>query len=383
MKKYLYSLILATLVLGTPLSTFAESSASNAPTGHGYEFAGNGKRQFDCLNSLYTPQQLPDQALDISQQQAALQLALQRQRDVLATAKSWQSADLNLSPAQLIYVADKIAHLPARPQLAQLTEHLSPHLLQGEDGCGNTQFTAYFAPLIKVKARPDAQFKYPIYRKPATWKTDHAPSRAEIDQQGALNGLGLEIAYAENLLDIYFLQVQGSGLAHFMDTGEKLTLQFGGQNGLPYSSLGRLLVEKGHVPADQISLNAIREFFTKQPDLMNEYLARNQSYTFFEKVQAGPKGSLNTEVVPEVSIAVDPKIIPLGAVLLAEIPLLNTQGEFIGHAYRILIAQDTGGAIKGAGHVDMFMGTGPEAQAKASNLHHYGRLWLLLPRKKD
>lgn len=100
----------------------------------------------------------------------------------------------------------------------------------------------------------------------------------------------------------------------------------------------------------------------------------------FDKVKTGPKGTLSTEVAPEVSIAVDPSIIPLGSVLLAEIPLINDQGAFVGHDYRLLIAQDTGGAIKGPGHVDLFMGTGPEAQAKASHLHHYGRLWLLLPR---
>jgi membrane-bound lytic murein transglycosylase A len=381
MNKYIGFWVLFALMLCTPLLSWAETGSTPTVTGHGYEFAGNGKRSFDCLNSLYTPQQLPDQALDISAQQSALKRALQQQRPVLANAKNWQSGQINLSPTQLRQIADRIAALPGKLQLAQLTQHLHPYLLKGEDGCGNTQFTAYFAPLIKVKAKPDSQYKYPIFRKPAAWPAGHIPTRAEIDSQGALKGLGLEIGYAESLLDIYFLQVQGSGLAHFVDTGEKLTFQFGGQNGLPYSSLGRFLVEQGHVPADKISLNAIRDFFSQRPELMPDYLARNQSYTFFDKVKTGPKGTLSTEVVPEVSIAVDPSIIPLGAVLLAEIPLLNDQGEFVGHAYRLLVAQDTGGAIKGPGHVDLFMGAGPEAQAKASNLHHYGRLWLLLPRK--
>lgn len=379
MKKYTHFGILWALMISSSWPSFAQSASSPAATGHGYDFAGNGKRAFECLHSLYTPQELPDQALSAVPQQD-LQLALQRQRAALAAAKAWHGGDVNLSPAQLLQVADTVAALPATPKLSQLTRHLQPYLLQGEDGCGNTQFTAYFAPLIQVKAKPDAQFKYPIYRKPAAWPTGQAPSREDIDQKGALKGLGLEIAYAESLLDIYFLQVQGSGLAQFVDTGEKLTLQFGGQNGLPYSSLGRLLVEKGHVPADQISLNAIRDFFARQPGLMVEYLNHNPSYTFFDKVKTGPKGTLNTEVVPEVSIAVDPGVIPLGSVLLAEIPLINEKGEFVGHDYRLLIAQDTGGAIKGPGHVDLFMGAGPEAQAKAGHLHHYGRLWLLVPR---
>lgn len=368
-------------MLASSLLPLSVVPALAAPAGQGYEFAGNGKRPFDCLNQLYTPQQLADQPLGLADQKPALHLALQRQRAVLTKAKSWQAEGLSLAPAQLRQVAETIARLPAQASLGQLTRELTPYLLKGEDGCGNTHFTAYFAPLIEVKSKPDAVFKFPLYRKPASWPQGKVPSRAEIDQQGVLKGLGLEIGYAASLLDIYFLQVQGSGLAHFLDTGEKITFQFGGQNGLPYSSLGRLLVDKGHVPADQISLNAIRDFFSRQPELMPEYLSHNASYTFFDKVKAGPKGTLSTEVVPEVSIAVDPAFIPLGSVLLAEIPQLNAQGQFVGHAYRLLVAQDTGGAIKGPGHVDLFMGIGPEAQAKASNLHHYGRLWLLLPRK--
>ncbi|MBT9547144.1 MAG: murein transglycosylase A [Candidatus Sericytochromatia bacterium] len=352
-----------------------------APAGQGYEFSGNGKRQFACLSQLYTAAQLDDMPLLLTDQKSALQLALLRQRSVLTHAKPWQSEGLNMTSAQLLQVAETVAQLPDQTSLGALSRQLTPYLLKGEDGCGNTHFTAYFAPLIQVKSKPDAQFKYPVYRKPAKWPQGKVPSRADIDQQGALQGLGLEIGYAASLLDIYMLQVQGSGLAHFLDTGEKITFQFGGQNGLPYSSLGRLLVDKGHVPADQISLNAIRDFFAKQPELMPEYLSRNASYTFFDKVKAGPKGTLSTEVVPEISIAVDPAFIPLGSVLLAEIPRLNAQGEFIGHAYRLLVAQDTGGAIKGPGHVDMFMGIGPEAQAKAGFLHHYGRLWLLLPKQ--
>lgn len=372
---------LSRLLLASSLLSLLGGPVFAAPAGQGYEFSGNGKREFTCLSQLYTAAQLDDMPLLLTDQKSALQLALQRQRSVLAHAKPWQAEGLHLTPAQLRQVAETVAQLPDQTSLAALSRQLSPYLLKGEDGCGNTHFTAYFAPLIQVKSKPDAQFKYPVYRKPAKWPQGKVPSRADIDQQGALQGLGLEIGYAASLLDIYMLQVQGSGLAHFLDTGEKITFQFGGQNGLPYSSLGRLLVDKGHVPADQISLNAIRDFFAKQPELMPEYLSHNASYTFFDKVQAGPKGTLSTEVVPEVSIAVDPAFIPLGSVLLAEIPRLNAQGEFVGHVYRLLVAQDTGGAIKGPGHVDMFMGIGPEAQAKAGFLHHYGRLWLLLPKQ--
>ncbi len=355
-------------------------SAAPEATGKGYEFEGNGKRDFDCTQTVYTPDSPPAGQMSLGPQKRALEWALRQQKPRLAKAAPWSSEGLNLSASQLKHVAKQVTALPEPFTMQDLNRHLQAYLIQGEDGCGNTHFTAYFAPLIQVKAKADAQFKYPLYRKPDSWPGGSPLSRQQIDGDKALAGLGLEIGYAESLLDIFLLQVQGSGVAEFIDTGEKVTFQYSGQNGLKYASLGRYLVEQNYVPADKISLNAIREFFDAQPEKLETFLYVNPSYTFFTKVKAGPKGTLNTEVVPRVSIAVDPKFIPLGSVLLAEIPKLNDQGEFLGHQFTLLVAQDTGGAIKGPGHVDLYMGEGLKAQKLASNMHHYGRIWLLLPK---
>ena len=349
--------------------------------GHGYDFEGNGKRERPCFSEVYTRdgQTLPPASIAIQTDGHLLKQALQRQLTPLKKHRNkvWRKADLRTSGAQQLRQTRSLLELKTPLKVKDL-ERYTPYLIQGEDGCGNTQFTGYFSPALQVKAKPDAVYKYPLYKAPSRWPGGKPLTRAEIIA-GKLAGRGLELAYSKSLLDNYFLQVQGSGLAEYVDTGERVTLQFGGQNGMAYRSLGRYLVEKGHVPAEAISLDAIRDFFEKHPEKMVDYLNINPSFVFFTKRKQGPTGSLSTEVVPDVSIAVDPAFIPLGSVLLAEVPLLDEQGQFVKHELRLLVAQDTGGAIRGTGHVDIYMGAGQKAQNKASRLHHYGRLWLLLP----
>lgn len=359
--------------------------AKNDPQelGHGYDFEGNGKRDLPCFSSVYAKQALPAAQTPLRLDKARLSQALKQQIAVLRLnpTKSWRSEQLSLNHRQLMALSEKVLHQSEPMTIQDLSQFAEPYLIQGEDGCGNTHFTAYYSPVLQVKARPDDVYKYPLYRKPVSWPQGKALTRAQIDQDKALAGLGLELAYSDSLLDNFFLQVQGSGLAEYLDTPERVTLQYGGQNGLTYSSVGRYLVDHGYIAAEDISLKAIRAFFDQHPDKLEPFLYTNQSYVFFDKKKQGPRGSLHTEVVPRISIAVDPTFIPLGAVLLAEIPQLDDQGNFKGHQLTLLVAQDTGGAIKGTGHVDMYMGAGKKAQDMASNMHHYGRLWLLIPRK--
>ena len=379
-KHFLLSILLLSTYLITNLS-LAPSQAKSV--GHGYDFEGNGKRGRPCFSSVYTQDNLtlPAKEQVISTPFDTLQKALKRQ--VLPLNKNankrWQKAGLKISARSQLKQTHALLTHKKRLQVKDLTAHYKPYLIRGEDGCGNTQFTGYFSPVLQVKSKPDKIYKYPLYKRPRLWPRGKALTRAQIIQ-GGLDGRGLELAYSKSLLDNYFLQVQGSGLAEYIDTGERITLQYGGQNGLKYRSLGRYLVDNQYVAAENISLDAIRNFFQKHPDKMVPFLNINPSFVFFNKRKQGPTGSLNTEVVSEVSVAVDPAFIPLGSVLLAEIPKLDAAGRFLKHELRILVAQDTGGAIRGTGHVDIYMGAGQKAQNKASHLHHYGRLWLLLPR---
>ncbi len=250
--------------------------------------------------------------------------------------------------------------------------------LNGKDGRGNVQFTAYFTPIIKARRSADEEYRFALYKKPALKLADDLyPTREEIDGQGVLLGKNLELAYIKNPFDAFTMQVQGSGLVVFEDGTSKL-LAFDGRNGHPYVSIGRLLVEDGHIAANQISLDNIGQWFEKNPDKLEHYLYQNPSYIFFKAKGQEPKGSTGVALVPLHSIAVDPEVIPYGSILLAKVPILNDKNQLASHEWRLLFAHDTGSAIKGTGHVDLYMGIGDEARRKSSALHHYGEIWLLL-----
>ncbi|MEJ2045568.1 MAG: murein transglycosylase A [Reinekea sp.] len=256
---------------------------------------------------------------------------------------------------------------------------LKLYQLQGADKRGNLQYTGYYVPVMKVSRTPNEQYKYPLYRKPPKDAFDGLmPDREQIDFGGALQGMGLEIAYSDSLIDNFFLQVQGSGVVEYAD-GKQSLLSWGGGNGHPYKSLGKILIAKGEIAKDKISATAIKNWLSNHPDQQQELLGQNPSYLFFTEREGNPVGAANVPLTPGYSIAVDPSVIPLGSVLLGLIPVLDDEGRLIRHEYRFLLAQDKGAAIKGPGHVDIYYGIGEQAHNNANALKHFGRLWLLLP----
>ncbi|CUB04650.1 3D domain/MltA specific insert domain [Marinomonas fungiae] len=256
---------------------------------------------------------------------------------------------------------------------------LSAHQIAGMDQRGNVQITGYYVPIMSVRHQPDEIYKYPLYRKPNLPKGTPLPSREQIDFEGALDGQGLEIAYTSSLVDNFFLHVQGSGMVEFED-GERRLLSWGGVNGHAYRSIGKILIERDEIPRAEMSAQAIREWLAAHPEQMREVMSTNPSYLFFSEGLTQPVGAANVPLTPLYSVAVDPKVIPLGSILLGEVPKLNAQGELVGHEFRLLLAQDKGGAIKGPGHIDWYQGIGEEAHFHAGQLKHFGRVWLLLPR---
>lgn len=247
--------------------------------------------------------------------------------------------------------------------------------IKGEDGLGNVHFTGYFTPRLEARKKPDEKFRYPIYGLPSG---KNLPSREKIDQAGALAGKRLEIAYTSSLLDNFFLSVQGSGILDYGD-GKTEQIGFVGGNGHPYKSVGKMLVENGSIPAEKISLRSIRKWFAAHQEQLIPTLNRNPSYTFFKIRPTEITGAAGVPLAPMHSVAVDKSFIPYGACLLGEIPILDDHGRLAGHELRFLFAHDTGGAIRGPGHLDLYVGTGCEAGDRAGDLHHYGRLWLILP----
>lgn len=258
---------------------------------------------------------------------------------------------------------------------------LDAHQIWGQDRRGNVLFTGYYTPIVQVRKTPDEEYLFPIYERPNEW-IGPLPTRAEIEGGGALDGLDLEIAFANNKLDIYSMQIQGSGFVEFPD-GDQELLSYNGTNRHPFRSIEKYLLSRKDWNISNISPAGIRNFFQENPHLVDSVLFHNPSYTFFKPLHTQPKGAGSVPLTPNLSIAVDRRYIPLGSCLLAAIPIFNKgKTRVIGHEFRLLLAQDVGGRINGPGHVDLYFGTGPENKARASSLKNYGRLWLLLPKQK-
>lgn len=365
------------------LALLVSFSSSAEQLGKGYDFEGNGKRENTCNLPNYSQRSNDDAVVFLGDMKWQLDQAItnQLERWKKSTPKDWSKDDVNFNASDLKDVSEKVLALQDGFSLSQLDEQFSLKLLAGEDGCANTHFTGYFTPILRVSSKRRGKYIYPLYRKPIRWDKDKPLTRKEIDYKYSLANQGLELAYAADPISVYFLHVQGSGYAEFVDLGKRKTLQYAGKNGLGYKSIGRHLVETKAIPADKISLESIRTYLTKNPDKQEEIFSFNPSYTFFDLLDKKPMGSQGTEVVAGVSIAVDPKFIPLGAILLAQIPILDEKLKVEDYEYRLLVAQDTGAAIKGIGHVDLYQGAGVSAAEAAGSLHHYGRLWLLTPKK--
>ena len=255
--------------------------------------------------------------------------------------------------------------------------------LAGKNGRGNVQFTGYYAPTLKVRAQPNSTYRYPIYAYPDDWK-GALPSRAAIDSKGALAGRGLEIAYAADPVDIYYLQVQGSGYIEFAESGARKYIGFAGTNQRRYRSMETALLNRDDLKPKRVNQSYLKKFLAGvSPEVRQEVLNANPSYTFFEIRNSKVEGAGGVPLTGGYSVAVDPKIIPLGSTLLAAVPVFGERGKVTHHEYRLLFAQDTGGKIKGAGHVDLYFGEGPQAARAAGKMNHYGKLWILLPKPDE
>ena len=237
-------------------------------------------------------------------------------------------------------------------------------------------FTGYFEPeLVGSRVRTQT-FRYPLNKPPPELPRGQWLSRAEIEKSGVLAGRGLEIAWLADPVDKFFLQIQGSGRIRLPD-GSGLRVGYAAKNGHPYRSVGNEMVRRGLLPEHQVSAGMIRRFVADNPALGEQLLHTNPSYVFFREVSKvpahlGPLGAMNRSITPGRSIAVDPEYTPLGAPVWVE-----KAGE--EPFRRLMVAQDTGSAIKGAQRADVFFGTGNEAGEAAGRVRDRGRMVVLLP----
>lgn len=238
-------------------------------------------------------------------------------------------------------------------------------------------FTGYFEPELDGDLYRSAQYRYPIYKMPNE-ALNNRPwfTRRQILDGDVMSGRGLAIAYVDDPVELFFLQIQGSGRVRLPDGGY-LRVGYRGANGHPYRSIGQELVRRGVYSAHQVSADVIKNWVRRNPEEGRELLFHNPSYVFFREVNKvpadkGPLGAMNRSVTTMRSIAVDPSFVRLGSPVWIE-----KDGE--KPLRRLMIAQDTGSAIKGAQRADVFFGTGDAAGREAGKLRDPGRMVVLMP----
>ncbi len=342
-------------------------------------FEDNGKRDYD----QYFSQVIRRDSIanfEVNVEMTAFQMALESQRKIVRANR--RTGTKKLGNLRIGYNELKRTHsiLSSLPSIndSTLMRNFDYYQLQGEDSVGNVLFTGYFTPELEVRSQPDSVFRYPFYQMPKRWK-GQLPTREQIDTRKVLANKNLEIAWSNSRFDNFILHVQGSGLVRFED-GTKKILAYGGKNGHEYKSIGRYFVGRGIIPEEDISVTSIRSWFDQFPEKEEEILNLNESYIFFRLVDPIAKGAAGVSLVPKYSSAIDTNYIPFGSALLAEVPKLDSLGNFIEHEYQILFAMDRGGAIKGPGRVDIYCGLGDEGFKTANYMNHYGRVWLLMPK---
>lgn len=281
-------------------------------------------------------------------------------------------------------------------------QYFSVYKTTNIDGTESGLITGYYEPLLKGSRSKTAKYPNPLYQAPTDLITVELDSiypelkykrlrgrlvgnklvpyynRAEIELD-ASPIKGRELIYIDDIIDVFFLQIQGSGLVQ-LESGEQIHVGYADQNGQSYNSIGRLLIERGELTSATASMNGIKNWARNNPSKLRELLNSNPSYVFFRELPAGlpgPLGALGVPILSERSVAVDPKFVPLGAPVF----LSTTEPNSTKPLKRLMMAQDTGGAIKGGVRADFFWGAGFEAGAKAGAMKQAGKIWVLLPKE--
>lgn len=277
------------------------------------------------------------------------------------------------------------------------------HVLESISRAGENLFTGYFEPVIPGRLKPVKGMATPIYSLPTDLVKidlsrfgDNLPrqtlvgrlrdgfvlpyySRKEIQRQDALKGVAEPLAYV-NEIDLFFLQIQGSGIVRLRD-GRELRVNYAAGNGHPYRSLGAEMIKRDLMRLEDISMQTIRDYLNKNPQAVRPLLNSNPSYTFFRKVDQGPLGNIEVPLTPGRSLALDHRIFPKGGLAYIQTEAALFADRATLPLRRFMLVQDTGGAIRGHGRADVFWGKGVKAEWAAGNMKHTGRLLLLAAKK--
>jgi membrane-bound lytic murein transglycosylase A len=279
--------------------------------------------------------------------------------------------------------------------------NFDPWQVVNADESTSGMITGYYEPLLHGSRFKSRRYRFPLYAVPDDLLvidlTELYPefkhkrlrgklvgnrvvpyySRGDIEKEGSPIK-GKELVWVDDAVDAFFLHIQGSGQVE-LENGERMRVGYGDQNGHPFRSLGRLLIDRGEIPPERASMQGIKDWARRNPKKVQEFLNANPSYVFFRELPKdlpGPIGSLGVPLTPERSIAVDPRVIPLGVPVYLATTWPNTADPL----ERLMVAQDTGGAINGGVRADFFWGFGDPAGSQAGKMRQSGRMWVLLPK---
>ncbi len=319
--------------------------------------------------------------------------AFARSCSVLAERSEWKA------------VCDAALALPAAAGEAEVVRFFEssfdPYRVVNPDDSTTGMITGYYEPLLHGSRTRTRRYRYPIYAAPPDLLTidlssvypdlKHRRLRGRIEGSRVVPYFsredidsdptplkGLEIAWIDDPIDVFFLHIQGSGQIELPDH-QRIRVGYADQNGQPFRSLGALLIRRGEIPPEQASMQGIKRWARRHPRKLKAYLDANPSYVFFRELSSdlpGPIGALGVPLTPERSIAVDARVVPLGA----PVYLATTRPDTDEPLDRLMVAQDTGGAINGAVRADFYWGFGDAAGYEAGKMRQSGRMWVLLPK---
>ncbi len=321
----------------------------------------------------------------------------------LAYARNRPQGEKALSSAGTTWtwgaLAASLEHLQAILPRLQTEPGLLARDFMWQEVCPEPLMTGYYEPELEGSLEPRPDYPVPIYGLPSSLRSadlgrfhprwsgqtltyrmegaEIAPffTREEIDGHGALEGMEPPIAWTHDPVDVYFLQIQGSGRL-LLPGGTVRHVLYAGKNGHEYVSLGKVMIERGLIPREEMSMQRIRAYLKDHPREMWDLLFTNPSYVFFRLADAGPLGAMGRTLTPMVSMATDSAFLPLGSILAVEAALPEPDGTRSRTAF-LGLAQDRGGAIKGS-RLDLFCGAGARAEFLAGHLQERSRVYLLL-----
>lgn len=303
-------------------------------------------------------------------------------------------------------VCTDVTTLSDRPEQevrAFFEQRFVPYQLRKPDGDPVGLVTGYYVPDLRGSRQPSPDFPYPLYGRPddlliidlseAYPELGSYRLRGRLDENRVLpywdraaiesKGrplAGNELLWVEDPVELFFLHIQGSGRIHFED-GTSVMVNYADQNGRPYKSISQWLIDRGIMTRDEMSMQNIRAWAQENPSQVTDLLNTNPSYVFFREAPGdaqNPPGALGVPLTPERSVAVDPRYTPLGAPVFLATTWPNSEIPL----HRLMMAQDTGGAIKGPVRADFFWGLGEMAGAEAGRMKQSLKMWVLLPVEK-